>query len=102
MPSKIQKNGHPKWKGRVQKNGIIRQKLFDTKAEALAWEAEERKKDWNKDWGSDDIGSEKDGEWRGVTPRRAKNFSCRSPKMENARQCTVLHRFARFLRVFWQ
>ena len=49
MPSKIQKNGHPKWKGRVQKNGIIRQKLFDTKAEALAWEAEERKKDWNKE-----------------------------------------------------
>lgn len=53
-------------------------------------------------WGSDDIGSEKGGGWRGVTPRRAKNFSCLSPKMENARKCTVLHRFARFLRVFWQ
>lgn len=32
--------------GRVQKDGLIRQKLFDTKAAALAWEAEQRAADW--------------------------------------------------------
>lgn len=46
MPSKIAKDGRIRWKGRVQKLGQIKQKLFDTKAEALEWEAAERKTDW--------------------------------------------------------
>ena len=59
MPSKVNKNGRIRWQGRVQQNGLIRQKLFDTKNEALQWEVEERKKDWEattdtacslKDW----------------------------------------------------
>jgi len=48
MPSKIKKNGRIRWKGRVQKDGVIRQRLFETKAEALAWEAEQRGNDWSK------------------------------------------------------
>ncbi len=48
MPSKIRKNGRTRWKGRVQKDGLIRQKLFETKAEALKWEAEQREADWSK------------------------------------------------------
>jgi len=39
MASKITKNGHARWKARVQRDGAIRQKLFDTKAEALTWES---------------------------------------------------------------
>lgn len=59
MPSKITKDGRIRWKGRVQQNGQIRQKLFNSKTEALQWEAEERQKDWTaatdtacslKDW----------------------------------------------------
>ena len=59
MPSKISKDGRIRWKGRVQKLGQIKQKLFDTKADALAWEVAERKTDWEattdtalclKDW----------------------------------------------------
>ena len=59
MPSKITKDGRIRWKGRVQKLGQIKQKLFDSKNEALQWEVEERKKDWEaatdtalclKDW----------------------------------------------------
>ena len=59
MPSKVNKNGRIRWVGRVQQNGLIRQKLFDSKNEALQWEVEERKKDWEaatdtvlclKDW----------------------------------------------------
>jgi len=46
MPSKITKDGRIRWKGRVQKQGQIKQKLFDTKADALEWEAGERKADW--------------------------------------------------------
>ena len=46
MPSKIMKDGRIRWKGRVQKLGRIKQKLFDTRAEALDWEAMERKADW--------------------------------------------------------
>jgi len=46
MPSKITKDGRIRWKGRVQKNGLIRQKMFNTRAEALEWEAQERKTDW--------------------------------------------------------
>ena len=46
MPSKITKDGRIRWKGRVQKQGQIKQKLFDTKADALEWEARERKADW--------------------------------------------------------
>ena len=42
MASKIKKSGRVRWKGRVQRAGLIRQKLFDTKAEALAWEVEMR------------------------------------------------------------
>ncbi|MCL2122824.1 MAG: tyrosine-type recombinase/integrase [Desulfovibrionaceae bacterium] len=59
MPSKIMKDGRTRWKGRVQKNGLIKQKLCNTRAEALEWEAQERKADWEaatdtvcslKDW----------------------------------------------------
>ena len=39
MPSKVRKNNRIRWMARVQRDGAIRQKLFDTKAEALAWEA---------------------------------------------------------------
>lgn len=46
MPSRIAKDGRIRWKGRVQKLGQIKQKLFDTKAEALEWEAVERKAGW--------------------------------------------------------
>ena len=46
MASKIMKDGRVRWKGRVQKLGQIRQKLFDTRAAALEWEAEERKASW--------------------------------------------------------
>ncbi len=49
MPSKIVKNGRSRWKARVQKQGVIRQKLFDTKHEALAWEAAQRKADWTQE-----------------------------------------------------
>lgn len=48
MPSKITKDGRIRWKGRVQKHGQIKQKLFDTRAQALEWEAGERKADWNR------------------------------------------------------
>lgn len=53
------KDGRVRWKGRVQQNGRIKQKLFNSKTEALKWEAEERQKDWTaatdtacslKDW----------------------------------------------------
>lgn len=46
MASKITKDGRIRWKGRVQKLGQIRQKLFDTRAAALEWEAQERKASW--------------------------------------------------------
>ena len=52
MPSKITKDGRIRWKGRVQKQGRIKQKLFDTKAEALDWEAIERKADWEAETGT--------------------------------------------------
>ena len=48
MPSKIKKNGRIRWKGRIQKDGKIKQKLFDTKADALTWETEQRQADWSK------------------------------------------------------
>ena len=48
MASKIKKNGRIRWVGRVQKQGVIRQKLLDSKTEALAWEAEQRKADWSR------------------------------------------------------
>lgn len=48
MPSKIKKNGRIRWKGRIQKQGEIKQKLFDTKADALSWETEQRQTDWSK------------------------------------------------------
>lgn len=48
MPSKITKNGRVRWKGRVQKSKELKQKLFNTKIEALEWEAEQRKEDWTK------------------------------------------------------
>ncbi|MDL2267855.1 tyrosine-type recombinase/integrase [Desulfovibrio sp. OttesenSCG-928-G15] len=47
MASKITKDGRIRWKGRIQKQGKIKQKLFDTKAQALEWEATERKADWS-------------------------------------------------------
>lgn len=43
MASKVMKNGRARWKARVQRDGAIRQKLFDTKAEALDWESAMRK-----------------------------------------------------------
>ena len=48
MPSKITKNGRIRWKGRVQKDGLIKQKECATKKEALEWEAKKRKEDWTK------------------------------------------------------
>lgn len=48
MPSKIRKAGKIRWKGRVQKEAVIKQKLFETKAAALAWEAEQREANWSK------------------------------------------------------
>nr|WP_321513363.1 site-specific integrase [uncultured Pseudodesulfovibrio sp.] len=48
MASKIKRNGRTRWKGRVQKQGEIKTKLFDTKTEALAWETKQRKADWSK------------------------------------------------------
>jgi len=48
MPSSITKNGRIQWKGRVQKHGKVKQKLFKTKKEALDWEAKERKQDWSE------------------------------------------------------
>lgn len=46
MPSKIKKRDQIRWLGRVQKDGQIRQKICRTKQEALAWEAEQRKTEW--------------------------------------------------------
>lgn len=47
MPYKKKMPGKPlRWVGRVQKDGAVRQKVFDTKTEALAWEAEQRTTDW--------------------------------------------------------
>lgn len=43
MPSKVLKRGKPKWLASTTIDGKRRQKLFCTKAEALAWEAEQRK-----------------------------------------------------------
>ncbi|HWR03288.1 MAG TPA: site-specific integrase [Humidesulfovibrio sp.] len=43
MASKIMKRGQTRWRGNVQVNGAMRQKLFATKSEAVAWEAEARK-----------------------------------------------------------
>lgn len=48
MPSKITKRGRVRWMARVQKDGVIRQRLFETKAEAQKWEVEERDADWSK------------------------------------------------------
>jgi integrase len=52
MPSKIHKRGRTRWMGRVQKDGQIKQKLFETKSQALAWEAEQRDADWTTPTGS--------------------------------------------------
>ena len=43
MPCKVKKKGAVKWLASVMKDGQRRQKVFDTKAEALDWEAEQRK-----------------------------------------------------------
>lgn len=48
MPSKIKKDGRIRWKARIQKQGEIRTHTCSTKAEALAWETEQRKADWSK------------------------------------------------------
>jgi len=42
MPSRITKNGKMRWKGRVQRGHKIITKLFNSKTDALAWEAEMR------------------------------------------------------------
>jgi len=43
MASKIMKRGQVRWRGNVQVNGTMHQKLFATKTEALDWESETRK-----------------------------------------------------------
>lgn len=48
MPTKVEKNGKAMWFARVQKQGLIRSKYLRTRAEALAWEAEQRELDWTK------------------------------------------------------
>jgi len=48
MATKVNKNGKIRWFARVQKGGSIRTKLCKTRAEALAWEAEQRAADWSK------------------------------------------------------
>lgn len=42
MASKILKRGRVRWLARIQKDGIIKQKLCDTRNEALDWEARQR------------------------------------------------------------
>jgi len=42
MATKIKKRGKTRWRGNVQVDGQMRQKLFDTKSAAQAWEVEER------------------------------------------------------------
>lgn len=49
MPTKIVKRGRVRWLARAQKQGIRRQKLFDTKVEARKWEVEELERDWTTD-----------------------------------------------------
>ncbi len=48
MPSKVTKRGRMRWMARIQKDGLIRQKIFETKAEALKWETGLRDADWSK------------------------------------------------------
>lgn len=48
MPYKKKTKNGLKWIGRVQKDGAIKQKSFLTKAGALEWEAEERKREWEQ------------------------------------------------------
>lgn len=43
MPSKINKHGKTRWLGCVKKNGDRKQKLFETRTEALDWEARTRR-----------------------------------------------------------
>lgn len=49
MPSWVTKSGKRVCVARVQKDRGIRTAVFRTKAEALAWEAEEKAKDWTTD-----------------------------------------------------
>jgi integrase len=60
MPSKITKRGKTRWLACVKKNGQRVQKLFDTKTEALNWEAEARSL---ADENPDPIPSVSLGEW---------------------------------------
>jgi Site-specific recombinase XerD len=46
MPFKKKTGSRVKWVGRVQKEGQIRQRVCDTKAEAKAWEAQEKASEW--------------------------------------------------------
>ena len=43
MPCKVRKKGKPKWLAQAMIDGRRRQKVFDTKSEALEWEVEQRK-----------------------------------------------------------
>lgn len=43
MPCKVRKKGAVKWLASVMREGNRRQKVFDTRAEALEWEVEQRK-----------------------------------------------------------
>lgn len=46
MAYKKKKGSAIQWVGRVQKSGLIKKKVFATKAEAVAWEADMRRQDW--------------------------------------------------------
>ncbi len=48
MAYKVEKNGRIQWRGRIRKDGKMKQRHFDSKKEALDWEAEERKRDWSE------------------------------------------------------
>lgn len=48
MPSKVTKRGKTRWLASVMKDGKRKQKTFNTKSEALDWEAEQRSEDWSR------------------------------------------------------
>jgi len=73
MPSKIKKGGRIRWMGRIQKQGKIKQKLFDTKVDALTWETEQRQSDWSKIGTAYSI-----GEWAQDYMDYARKFSAKT------------------------
>lgn len=59
MATRVNKRGKIRWLARVQKGGKIRQRLFENKTGALAWETEQR----NANWAKVDMESFSIGEW---------------------------------------